>query len=159
MPRSRSRKDEVWTLEEELKIRPHWKDVLLAVYNDEAIGREWGWGKTSIMDNHPLAKKLKISGAELMHSLAFLENQKLIQYGPERNWFTLTEKGFDVAVKIEGQRETFRYRKGSLYLSGILVLTTSTALVHQMIAVDPVLLLALYLIVLVIFEIVVWWEK
>lgn len=139
-----------WTLGEEPKIRPRWKDVLLAVYNYKPVGEEWGRGKTSITDDHPLAKRLKISGGELMHSLDFLEEQKLIKYGPERNWINLTEKGFDVAGKIEERRETRLYRLSSLMFSGILALTLVTTLIYQMNLVDPQLLLIAYIITTVL---------
>lgn len=146
-----------WTLGEEPKIRPRWKDVLLAVYNYKPVGEEWGWGKTSITDDHPLAKRLKISGVELTHSLIFLEEQKLIEYGPDRNWINLTEKGFDVAGKIEERRETFLYRQSSLFITAILALTIVATLVNQMNLIEPKTLLIFYMIVLGVMSFLIFW--
>jgi hypothetical protein len=149
--------ERVWIFEEP-KIKPHWKDVLLSIYNDETVGNNRWWAKRDITDDHPVAKKLKISGSELMYSSDFLEKQKLIEYGPEKNWIKLTEKGFDVAVKIEARKETYSYRKGSLFLTAILALTTVATLLNQM-KVNPQSLLISYLIMLVFFWNVFYWRE
>lgn len=126
------------------KPRSKWKEVLLAIYNGTPTGKAFGRGKKGIRNDHPLAKQLKISGVELDHSLAFLEEQKLIEYDPEGNWIELTEKGFDIAVKVEEQRKTSLYRRSSLFFSGLLVITFSITLVHQMNLFDPRWLYVLY---------------
>ena len=155
--KKRVRKGGARTLEEP-KIRPHWKDVLLAVYNHEPVGRDWIWGKTIFINGHPLAKLLGISGEELIHSLTFLKNHGLIKPRSETTLIELTEKGFDLAGRIEERRETRLYRLSSLLFSGILALTLLITLINQMNLVDSQLLLTLYIIALVVMLVFTFWR-
>lgn len=143
------------------KIRLSWKDVLLAIYQGRATGDEFESRKEKttynfslrekreFTDDHSLAKILKISGEELAHHLNFLVEQELIkplttEY-QDLDWPRLTKKGFDVAVKIEEQRETSQHRLSSLLLSAILTLTLLATLLHQN---PPEWLLLSYVIVI-----------
>lgn len=138
------------TLEEELKIRPRWKAVLLAFYTDElVISKEWEW-EENITKNNSSAKKLGLSEQELIHALFYLENNGLIESSHASPWTELTKKGFDVAFKIEGQRETRLYRLSSIFLTWVLALTLLITLLHQMNLVDPRLLLIAYIIALLV---------
>lgn len=133
------------------KPRVTWKDVLLAIYNERSMEIEFGKG--GITGKHPLAKKLGISGKELRDLLKPLEKQDLIKRFTidEKIQFPLTEKGFNVAVKIEGSRETSAYRLVSIFFSAILALTLLMALLYQMYPNVPSwTLIGLYIIVLII---------
>lgn len=134
------------TLEEKPKTRPRWKNVLLSIYNHEPISKEWEWDETTITDDHPLAKKLGISGQELAHSLCFLKDNGLIESRQTSLLIELTQKGFDVALKVEEWKETRLYRLGSLMFSGLLSLTLATTLIYQMNLVDSEWLLISYII-------------
>lgn len=137
-----------WDLEEELKFRLYWKKVLLAIYNDElSIEKEWERSDAITKNN---AKKLGISQVELIHALYYLENNGLIESRHGSPWMELTEKGFDVAGKIEERKETRLYRLSSLMFSGLLALTLVTTLIYQMDLVDPRLLLIAYIIAAVL---------
>jgi len=104
---------------EELKFFPtgnNWKKVLLEVYNNSP--HSYGEShKVSFNDNnHPLAKRLRITGYELMLAISFLRENKLIndnnkfemlnleKINPEwSNQVSLTKDGFDVAIKLENE--------------------------------------------------------
>ena len=138
------------TLKEELEIRQRWKDVLLAFYSRELfISREWEWKGTGLKDN-PSVKKLGLSEDELIHALFYLKNNGLIEFRQDSLFMELSGKGFDVAGKIEEQRETRLYRLSSLVFSEILMLTILTALIHQMHPAYSDFLLATYTIILVV---------
>lgn len=140
-------------LRDELKIGPRWKDVLLALYNKKLfVSSEWTW--VDIKDNLS-TKKLGLSKKELIRALSYLEENGLIEHSGAPLFVELTSKGFDVAVKIEEQRETRLYRLGSLMFSGLLALTLVTTLIYQMDLVDPRLLLIAYIITAVLLWIAV----
>jgi len=104
---------------EELGFFPtgnNWKNVLLEIYNNSP--HSYGEShKISFNDNnHPLAKKLKITGYELMLSISFLRNHKLISdnnkfemlkhEGIDPSWnnqVSLTKEGFEIAIKLENE--------------------------------------------------------
>ncbi len=104
-----------WKKMNELRFFPNgsnWKKVLLEVYNNSPHNHGES-NKVSFNDNdHPLAKKLKITGYELMLAISFLRDNKLIKDSPSShqneivhysNQISLTEYGFEVAVKIESE--------------------------------------------------------
>jgi len=138
-----------------LKIRTGWKKILLVIYQRKSMGTESKRGKKRA--DFSLAPKftnsswfkelkgiLKISDEELIHNLGFLKEQKLV----EHNYYgvLLTGKGFDVAGKIEEQRETRLHRASSFLLSGVIAFTLLAALIHQMNIIPPDLLLWFYAI-------------
>lgn len=95
--------EESWDSTEITEKAKSWKEVLNEIYR--YLPSEYGWGKGGITDDHPLAKKLKISGFELNQGLIFLSEQGLIdRKGADKNWFNLTEKGFNVALENEKHR-------------------------------------------------------
>ena len=85
----------------------HWRKILLEIYN--SAPNKWGYSsKIGYSENsHPLAKKFKISGHELMLNICFLEDNKLIKTNPSGEGidfsavWNLTEKGFNVALDLE----------------------------------------------------------
>ena len=79
---------------------------------------KWGRGAADYNDNHLLAKRLKISGHELMLIMMFLNEQKLTEYDPQfHNTIELTPKGFDVALQNRNAMKNEKISKGSLVLS------------------------------------------
>lgn len=89
----------------------------------------FGRGDKGYDDTHPLAKKLKISGYELMMIMAFIEEQGLIEYdASEHNWINLTSKGFDVALQNRSEIRASKINKGSLFFSGIVAVFTVVTL-------------------------------
>lgn len=90
-----------------------WKQILLLIY--EKSPHQYlqsnfiGYND----DNHPIAKKLKISGQELILGISFLRDNKLVKETNidalnliDKNWSSallLTDKGFDLAIKLENQ--------------------------------------------------------
>lgn len=99
---------------------------------------------------------LGVSEVELIHALFYLENNGLIERRQASPSMELTEKGFDVAVKVEERRETFLYRLSSMLLSGVLALTLLTTLLHQMNLVDPEWLIIYYVIALGAMMVTFW---
>ncbi|HDZ61442.1 MAG TPA: hypothetical protein ENH46_07045 [Candidatus Pacearchaeota archaeon] len=91
----------------------HWKKILNEIYNHSPNS----WCESNKMgrneDNHPLARKFKISGHELMLGISFLEDHKLIETikgNGKEYWafWKLTEKGFNVALENEKSSSTER---------------------------------------------------
>lgn len=113
----------------------YWKLILHEIYRHkpnsygEGIGSDAGVSS----DRHPLAVKLRIKGALLMHGISFLVEQKLIErkmQGKDKDWrstLELTEKGFNVALKNEHLRNSYNFQKtlaAASILSGTVVLLT-----------------------------------
>lgn len=87
----------------EIATAKNWKRVLMEIYRfaPNQIGDSIKIHKYH--DNHHLAKKLKITGQELGNTIAFLEDQKLINtlVSSFSSSWSLTEKGFNVAIELE----------------------------------------------------------
>ena len=107
----------------------NWKKILNEIYNhapnslceSSKCGRNDG--------HHPLAKKLKITGHELMLGISFLENHKLIRTDVHNNedfWasWELTEKGFNVALENQKQNNSERLQEIIAIASVLIALIT-----------------------------------
>ena len=83
----------------------------------------YGRGITGYDENHPLVKKLKIKAHDLMLTMSFLEEQKLIEYDvTKHNWINLTSKGFDVALQNQSADRTRRNNQATLFLSLVIAI-------------------------------------
>jgi len=110
----------------------NWKKILLEIYNKSPHL----YGSSSKMsfynDNHPLAQKIKITGNELNLGVIFLMNNGLIkQTNPgtlkytDQNWsnfLSITEKGFNVALELEKQKNSNSLKALIAILTAMLVL-------------------------------------
>ena len=63
----------------EKEEKSQWQNVLLALYTDATRRRLCEKRDEVSWDEHPLTKKLKISGEELSRSISFLEEQGFIK--------------------------------------------------------------------------------
>jgi hypothetical protein len=126
-----------------------WKAVLNEIYKSQPEWEYYGRGVGYIDDNHPLAKKLKISGKELQSTFSFLEEQKLIKYD-EHNFVSLTEKGFNVALENEKHRMNIYLQLVMSYFTSILVVTTIYQFFVSLQMYNPYILLSIYIMILVI---------
>jgi heme/copper-type cytochrome/quinol oxidase subunit 4 len=94
----------------------NWKKVLLEIYNNSPHSYGESHKVNFNDDNHPLAKKLKLTGYELMLAISFLRGNKLIEDSHSKEpldhptinpgWSSsifLTEKGFNFSVKLENE--------------------------------------------------------
>ncbi len=124
---------------DDLKYIPtgsYWKRVLLEIYkhapHNYGESNEIGFYENS----HFLAKKLKITGYELGLAISFLGENKLIDESngstiPKSkssvpkwsNRISLTEKGFEVASKLENQLSNQKLQKWIVLFTGIIMWT------------------------------------
>lgn len=132
---------------ETTKERRRWKAVLNEVYRLSPHG--YGIGKEGLTDTHPLAKKLKVSGQEIMLSLSFLESNGLIKYG-DHNWIELTDKGFGVALENEKSGNNARLQAMAIFVSLILAATAIFSFVNSTHLIEPLILLVAYQVTLVV---------
>lgn len=101
----------------------YWKDVLHQLYLKAPI--EISAGKIGWSDNHPIAKKLKISGQELSLAVDFLKRNALVDtYLPDENTLFLSKKGFELALQNEQNWKTERTQILLLTLTYILALAS-----------------------------------
>ncbi len=101
----------------------NWKRVLKEIV-DYAPNR-YGRGKRGYEEDHPLAKRLKMTAYELTMITAFLEEQELIEYDEqEHNWIHITSKGFDVALQNENQKLTFLTNYAIILFTAIITFMT-----------------------------------
>jgi len=129
-----------------------WKEILNEIYN--SLPSQYGRGTKGIDDNHPLAKKLKISGFELEQCLMFLSDQKLIYY-KENNWIGLTEKGFNIALENEKHKSNLQLQLTITVFTAFLVITNMFNFFLSLKIYDSYMLLYTYtLLLLVVFFIV-----
>ena len=99
----------------------NWIKVLDAIWKHAP--NRYGRGKTDYDENHPLVKKLKIKAHDLMLTMSFLEEQKLIEYDvTECNWINLTSKGFDVALQNQSADRTHSNNQATLFLSLVIAI-------------------------------------
>jgi hypothetical protein len=109
------KKEKLSTLEEYKFTNLNWIKVLDEIW--KFAPNKYGRG-TGYEDSHSLAKKLNITGHELMLIASFLEEQKLIEYDKQsHNWIEITSKGFDVAFQNHNGEKSDRSNQGSLFLS------------------------------------------
>lgn len=154
--KKQTRKGAVRTLEEELEIKPRWKDVLLAFYNKELfISREWVWKGTDIKDN-PSVKKLGLSEDELIHALFYLKNNGLIESRQDSLFMELSGKGFDVAVKIEGGKSAARTQSILVFVMLLIAVTGAFQFFSGTGAYDPNHLLGAYVVILILIVAGMW---
>lgn len=97
------------------KDRNEWRRVLEEIYRDN-----WHvYAYKNLDENHPLAKKLKISGRSLQKSLSFLDENGLVS--TTHDIISLTPKGFDVA------RENQHIKLNAVLQTAIIYFTTIIA--------------------------------
>lgn len=95
-----------------------WRLVLEEVYRDN-----WHvYGYKNLNNDHPLAKKLKISGKSIQKSLSFLEENQLIKN--VENLVYLTPKGFNVARANQNLKINAILQVEMIYFTVILAATT-----------------------------------
>ena len=100
----------------------NWIKVLDAIW--KYAPNRYGRGKTDYDENHPLVKKFKIKAHDLMLTMSFLDEQKLIEYDvSEHNWINLTSKGFDVALQNQSADRTRRNNQATLFLSLVIAIS------------------------------------
>jgi len=99
---------------------------------------QYSQGDRAFDDDNPLAKKLKISGYELILIISFLQDQKLIKYdSTEHNWIELTPKGFDVALQNRNMKNNDISNKMLHFLTYILVIV---AIISMLIGIENIIL-------------------
>ena len=112
-----------------------WKKILNIIY----INSPHSYGESRKCpfngDNHPLAKKLKITGYELMLGIGFLEDHKLIGRNVSGEGIDyssnlyLTSKGFEVALNNENYNNQInilksQYKTNELLTKATIILAT-----------------------------------
>lgn len=151
---------------EELKFFPtgnNWKKVLLEIYNSSP--HSYGEShKVNFNDNnHPLAKRLKITGYELMLAISFLRENKLIKdnnpfgtldhenINPEwSNQISLTNDGFDVAVKLENEISNQRTQNVVMIFTAIIGSTGTMVFLKDVIELPNSLFFWVYVVIIVL---------
>ncbi len=136
-----------------------WKRVLLEIYRfaPHQYGESNKIGINN--DKHNLAKKLGISGYELMLAISFLIDQKLIERNvnpPQRSeeyfaHFILTIKGFEVALNLIRHQDSINIQYGIFAFTGIIVLTGFFGVLNELGIFNKALLMYIFLAVLVLF--------
>jgi hypothetical protein len=99
----------------------NWKKLLIYLYNstDKLI---WPYtqnqfGIKIFQKNHRLVKNLNLNSAKLSLAVRYLEKNKLVTYykkkieGINLEYFSLTEKGFNIAFQLEKENEDSKNRK------------------------------------------------
>jgi len=139
----------------------NWKKVLLEIYNHSPhnYGAPYKIGFHD--DTHPIAKKLKISGYELDMSIYFLTSHKLIedltlltsndnkQIDPNKSSnISLTDKGLEIAIKIENEFVNKKIQKILMGFTGIIASTGIVGFLQSFFGKNLFLILAYTLIVL-----------
>ena len=123
----------------------NWKHVLLEVYRHSPHNYGESHKVGSYDDKHLLAKKLKISGFELGLAISFLRDHKLIKDNnpgkaglnsppicPEwSNRILLTDRGFEIATKLENELSNERTQKVVMIFTAIIAWTGFTALLNE----------------------------
>lgn len=151
---------------EELKFFPtgnNWKKVLLEIYNSSP--HSYGEShKVNFNDNnHPLAKRLKITGYELKLAISFLRENKLIKdnnpfgmldhekINPEwSNQISLTNDGFDVAVKLENEISNQRTQNVVMIFTAIICSTGAMVFLKDVIELPNSLFFWVYVVIIVL---------
>jgi hypothetical protein len=94
-----------------------WRKVLLEIYKDN-----WNiYGYKDFEGNHPLRKKLRLSGRSLSKSISFLLEHKLIRV--HDNFIYLEQKGFDVAREIKKEIYHSAQQTSIIFLTSVLAIT------------------------------------
>jgi hypothetical protein len=91
-----------------------WIKILIEIYKHAPLLYEESFKLGFHDDNHALAKKLHITGSELMFGIVFLKNMNLIKKqtnGKDKNYSSnliLTEKGFNAVIEILKHQDSIR---------------------------------------------------
>ncbi len=116
-------------LAEQRFTNQNWKRVLREIY--DYAPNKYGQGKQSYGEGHPLVKCLKITPYELRLIMAFLEDQRLIEYEkPENNWINLTSKGFDVALQNQNQKMTLITNRILAFLTAVIAISAIVNVIY-----------------------------
>lgn len=124
----------------------NWKKVLLEIYSHSPHQYSESNKVRFDDDRHILARNLKISGYELMLAISFLRENKLIKDSPNQpldqfnpswtNPLYLTEKGFEVASKLEEQENSQRTQNVIIIFAAITAFTGFISLIKEIIKID-----------------------
>ena len=94
-----------------------WRRVLLEIYKDNWVN----YGYKDLESNHPLSKKLKISGVSLAKSVSFLLEHKLIYIS--NNMIYLEKEGFELAREIKKEIYQSVQQTSIIFLTTVLAVT------------------------------------
>lgn len=138
-----------------------WKRILLEIYEyaPHSYGDTTG---CPLSDNeHPLVKKLKITGYEAMLGVSFLKDNGLIRQesvmtpGGLVSKYYLTEKGFNVALELEKQKSDFDIKFIVMFFTVVLGVTTMLSYMFEFIEYSNKVKGVLYCLVLISFALLV----
>ncbi|VVB77527.1 Uncharacterised protein [uncultured archaeon] len=151
---------------DDLKFFPtgsNWKNVLLEVYNHSP--HNYGEShKVGFYDNnHPIAKRLRISGYELGLAISFLRDHKLIEDNNKltplnfpqinANWSNmvfLTDRGFDVSTKLENELSNQKTQNVIMIFTAIITWTGLIALIKDIIPTSLNLIFWSYIVIILL---------
>lgn len=133
----------------------YWKNILLEIYNYAPHNYGESNKKSINEDDHILAKKLKISGYELMLGLSFLQDQNLIKRSTTvgetySSQFYITKDGFNVALELEKNKNAQTIQYGMFVLTAVLALSSIFSFLKEIYPEQSKMLLVYYLILLTI---------
>ncbi|MBN2102088.1 MAG: hypothetical protein JW716_04425 [Candidatus Aenigmarchaeota archaeon] len=132
---------------EEIPSGSNWKEILLEIYHTAPHL----YGQSHYInyqnDNHPIAKKIKITGKELDAGILFLLLHGLIEENNKKevldmisenwsSWIELTEKGFQVALDIEKNRSETRTNNAIVLLTSIIAFTGAASFLFPLNSTD-----------------------
>ena len=140
-----------------------WKIVLLEINRNSPHSYAESHSMGFNDDNHPIAKNLKITGIELMLAISFLRDNKLIKDNNKStpldhpsintNWsniILLTEKGFDVAIKLENEIGNQKVQKILVLFTIIIGFTGFITLIKDLLPDKLSIIFWIYLIIIFI---------
>jgi hypothetical protein len=114
----------------------NWKDVLGEIYR--FAPHKYGESSKMTFSNnqHELARKLRISGYELMLAVAFLTDQKLLflNVPPGKEYSShldITEKGFNVALENERAQSSNRFQETLVVVGALTVFFSAFSFLSQ----------------------------
>lgn len=122
----------------EKEEKSQWQNVLLALYTDATRRKICEKRDDVSWDEHPLTKKLKISGEELSRSISFLEEQGFIKQVNLKHvkeaptWFKIEEKGVNAAIEIRRHGDLVKTQLLMAYFTTILTFTIILQLFHAL---------------------------
>ncbi len=139
------------------KATPHklfWDVILEEIYKNSP--HEYGENVkiTFNDDKHPLARKVGMTGDELMLEIEFLERQGLIKKNvnvdmknvPYHMTLQLTEKGFDVIFSLEKHRQSGRIQGAIVIFTAMVVFTGAIRYIAELSNISPRTVLIIYLV-------------
>ncbi len=150
----------------ELKFFPtgnSWKKVLLEIYNNSPHSYGESHKINFNDDNHLLAKKLKLTGYELMLSISFLRDNNLIEDSHSKepldhpainpvwhNSISLTKKGFYVAVKLENEINNQKTQNVVMIFTAVITYTGFMAFIKGVITIKESLFFGSYVTIILL---------